>query len=219
MSGPLGDLRPADDGSVADWVFDSLHPFDAFDVGSVIPSGFDAYGCLLHSARSDDDQVHGSPALEDVRTLAGVLSKATSRPDRCWFCIWSGWGWLHVSAGSIVALGGERPGWRDPLVDVEQLASSSALVGNQFREYHLFSGPVGAVVDSSLPRHPYQAPSIWWPDDRSWIVASEIDLSWTYVAGAAPLIEQVIGGWRFDGKRVKPDDPHYWNEIQELKQN
>jgi hypothetical protein len=213
MSGPLGALRPADDGVVADWVFGSLHAFDEFDVGMVIPPGFDAYACLLHSEQSDDDQVRGHPSLEGIRSLAGVLRGATSTPDSCLFCVWNGWGWLHVSAGAIASVGPEHPGRRDQLIEVEQFAASAPLVGDQYREYHLFSGPIEAVVDSSLEAMPYQAPSLWWPDDEAWIVASEIDLSWTYVGGAPEVIDRVTAAWRFDGRRVGPDDPIRWDEI------
>jgi hypothetical protein len=213
MSGPLGALRPAGSGSVADWVFGSLHAFDEFDVGMVIPPGFDAYACLLHSEQSDDDQVRGNPSLEGIRSLANVLRGATSTPDSCWFCIWNGWGWLHVSTGTIAPVGPERPGWRDPLVEVEQFAASAPLVGDQYRQYHLFSGPIDAVVDSSLRAMPYQAPSLWWPDDHAWVVASEIDHSWTYVGGSVSLVERVLDRWRFNGRRVRPEDPLDWNAL------
>jgi hypothetical protein len=214
MSGPLGDLQPAEDGSAAGWVFSSLHAFDDFDVGLVIPPGFEAYCCLLHSERAYDDGVLGRPHLEDIRTLAEQLRSATTTPDRCWFCVWIGWGWLNVSAGSIAPLGGERLGWRDPYTEVEQFAASAPRVGDQAREYHLFSGPIDAVVDSSLPGDLYQAPSLWWPDDRAWIVASEIDHWWTYVGGTTAVIDRVIDGWRFDARHVTPDDPLDWNELE-----
>jgi hypothetical protein len=35
-------------------------------------------------------------------------------------------------------------------------------------------------------------PNIWWPDDRAWCVASEIDLAYTYVGGSKELIEEIV---------------------------
>jgi hypothetical protein len=215
VNGPLGELRPGDDVAVAAWVFDALYAFHRPEVGSIIPPGFPAYCCLLHSERNDNDQVHGRPRLEDVHALAEILRVATSTPDHCWFGVWNGWGWLHISAGSITGLGGERPGWRDPLVQVGRFAASAPRVGHQFREYHLFGGPIDAVGESSPSVVGYQAPSLWWPDDRAWIVASEIDLSWTYVGGAEPVIERALAVWPFDGRRVTPDDPILWDELVE----
>jgi hypothetical protein len=192
MSRPLGELRPATDSSVADWLFGSLHPFERFDVGIVIPPGYEAYTCLLHAERSYDDQVRGGPRLDDVRVVAGLLETATSTPDECSFCVWNGWGWLG-----------------------EKFSGSAPIVGDETRQYHLFSGPVEAVVDSS-PRTLgyYQAPSLWWPDDRAWIVASEIDHWWTYVGGATSLVDRVVEVWRFGAKRVTPDDPLDWNALE-----
>lgn len=31
-----------------------------------------------------------------------------------------------------------------------------------------------------------------WPSDRSWFVASEIDVPWTGVAGSAELLEELM---------------------------
>jgi hypothetical protein len=35
-------------------------------------------------------------------------------------------------------------------------------------------------------------PNLWWPDDRSWCVASEIDFPYTYVGGPTKLIEEIL---------------------------
>jgi hypothetical protein len=35
-------------------------------------------------------------------------------------------------------------------------------------------------------------PNLWWPDDRSWCVASEIDFPYTYVGGSSKLIEEIL---------------------------
>jgi hypothetical protein len=36
-------------------------------------------------------------------------------------------------------------------------------------------------------------PQIWWPDDRAWCVATEIDLDSTYVGGSRAFIERLMG--------------------------
>ena len=35
-------------------------------------------------------------------------------------------------------------------------------------------------------------PNLWWPDDRAWCVASEIDFPYTYVGGSNQLIEEIL---------------------------
>jgi hypothetical protein len=35
------------------------------------------------------------------------------------------------------------------------------------------------------------AAGLWWPADRAWFVATEIDLEWTFVAGDTDLVERL----------------------------
>lgn len=37
-------------------------------------------------------------------------------------------------------------------------------------------------------------PNIWWPADRAWFVASDVDLMSTYVGGATELANALNGG-------------------------
>jgi hypothetical protein len=39
-----------------------------------------------------------------------------------------------------------------------------------------------------------QSPTYWWPDDRAWIVASEIDFDYTCIGGSRALIDLVEAG-------------------------
>ena len=39
---------------------------------------------------------------------------------------------------------------------------------------------------------------MWWPADRSWIVATEIDFCWTYVAGDRAAIDDVLRNRDFE---------------------
>ena len=105
----------------------------------------------------------GSLSEEIALALAGVLAQGTTRPDRCWFAVWEGWGGLRddLTFGPVFHL--------------------------PARGYHLLTGPLSAVAESALdvpgPHHQpyYQSASLWWPDDRSWLVATEIDLESTYI--------------------------------------
>ena len=38
-----------------------------------------------------------------------------------------------------------------------------------------------------------QSPNIWWPEDRAWCVATEIDSLDTYIGGSKACIERVLG--------------------------
>jgi hypothetical protein len=49
------------------------------------------------------------------------------------------------------------------------------------REYHLLHGPVDCITESVLDGLRHQSANIWWPEDRIWCVATEIDLNTTYI--------------------------------------
>jgi hypothetical protein len=49
-----------------------------------------------------------------------------------------------------------------------------------------------------------QRPQWWWPDDRAWIVKTEIDDAWTYVAGNLTLIEAIVASPRWEAVGVEP---------------
>src|SRR5437660_9833332 len=55
-----------------------------------------------------------------------------------------------------------------------------------YRDYLLFTGSVqqGAGWEDG--------PNLWWPADRTWCVASEIDFPYTYVGGSRSLNEEVV---------------------------
>jgi hypothetical protein len=75
------------------------------------------------------------------------------------------------------------------------------------RSYGLFEGALAGVTSIDIAhRRRGQPPNLWWPSDRSWIVASDIDLQWTYVAGSTQLIEALLGEPKLEVLVVEPND-------------
>ena len=52
-----------------------------------------------------------------------------------------------------------------------------------------------------------QCANLWWPADRAWCVASELDLEWTYVGGPRGLIDAILADDRIEALPAAPDDP------------
>ena len=143
----------------------------------------------------------GSLRPDECAAVAEVLSGYTTTPDDCWFCVWEGYGWdelerLRARAGFVAAPDGGRV---DPEADdhtVKQAVFPVAvpvapLVHLENRDCILFRGPVTAVtVFRSGPM--YQSPTLWWPTDRAWCVASELDIYSTYVAAAPAALRALI---------------------------
>lgn len=221
-----GFTRSADT-SQADWIAYRLSPFGADRADSVIPAGFAAYARLLHPvSRADAEgertvrwsevaawsgiglerqsQFHdialprraparpapwdghgpaeGTLSADDAGALVGILAGHTAGEQRCWYCVWDGYG-------------------LDPAVPGDM--SSGPRVRLPARDYLLYAGPLAAaraVADAP-------APNLWWPEDRAWCVASEIDLPWTYLAGPEDLVEKVLADPRLEALPARPDDP------------
>jgi hypothetical protein len=65
------------------------------------------------------------------------------------------------------------------------------LLGRRGRTYFLLSGHVSAAERFRFGEHWFQSPNVWWPDDRAWLVHTEIDYHSTYVGGSRGLVEEL----------------------------
>lgn len=172
--------------------------------------------------------VEGDMGAELVDALAPVLAAATSTPKSCHVGLWNGWGELH--AGSHTSVLYRRLPWWAPLgrirvrrerrrdEDAERRREQplSAFVVSCAvqpwwggRDMLLFDGPLQRVADiGTLPifaeRLRRRGPQWWWPEDRQWFVATEIDYPWSYVGGKASLIDALIGDANVEAVRVDP---------------
>lgn len=236
------EMKSSDAVENADWIGERLHPFKAYDVGSVIPTGFAAYARILHPAAKyggshpievrwsevaewSRSTIHpevqfnaiAEPALGNelgpwawnyeprngvlsdgqIRALAAVLAAHTTTPDQCWFCLWEGQGYLNPGGiGPLVAIAatGPRPlRWIRPRAARRRVrrhrsprVSGKRVTPNSARAYLLFSGSVSDAAGWE------DGPNLWWPEDRAWCVASEIDHNYSYVGGSAELISELL---------------------------
>lgn len=122
------------------------------------------------------------PASVAARLVA-VLRAWTSTPAECRFAVWEGWGGLEAEASS----------------------AGAARFSASGRSYLLFEGPIEAATRSAVSVHP-QSASLWWPRDRAWCVATEIDLMWTLVGGSAACIEELLSVSDLEVYPAHPDD-------------
>lgn len=91
-----------------------------------------------------------------VTRLIRILNSQTSTPERCWFAVWTGF----ALAKSLQGL---------PRLVIPH------------REYYVAQGPIeDALRGLHGPGLVYQSPNMWWPEDRSWFVSTEVDLPYTY---------------------------------------
>jgi hypothetical protein len=229
----LGDLHLVDDVSSADWIVASVRDFGS-GVGSLLPVTFDAYARVLHpaglaSAGGDDVDVEwaqvaaangriahaamewvaitgdwrfmneggqpsvwsrppsiGSLPARQAASLADVLARFTATPSDSWFAVWYGYGIAPFDPGAV------------------------KLVAMPERPMVLLGGPLRAAGTAFSGQTWPPSASLWWPDDRSWCVATDIDLQSTYVGGSAEGIEAVLGDDRLESFAVSIDQTVDW---------
>jgi hypothetical protein len=183
----------SEDVAAARWIVERVHPF-AQDVGSLVPDAFAAYARIRHPDAGTLDR----PQLD---ALLEVLLRHAPETGSCWFAIWDGYAWLHGPPAMITLTSdgstADPPAWLTPPPARIQLPS---------RSLALYRG--GLDVARALWDLPWaQSPNLWWPDDRSWCVATEIDLTSTYLGGSAALVRDLLDDRRIDAQAAHPGDP------------
>ncbi|MCL3859421.1 hypothetical protein [Actinotalea sp. K2] len=110
----------------------------------------------------------GSLAPADLARLTDLLRVATTTPQDCVMALWEGWAGAH-----------HRPRF--------------VLPGRQYLLYHGRLEHAGTLRDGGLADDgPRRSPSLFWPHDRAWCVASEIDLDSTVVGGSRELVDAIV---------------------------
>ena len=126
-------------------------------------------------------------SLEDVecRALAAALAPFSSDPEPWWLWLWDGYGDMGseidevpramIHPGDMIRLPWTRP------PKLGQLA---------LRHYLVFRGPESGF--EAWFRWRTESPNSWYPNDRAWVVATEIDGFSTYVGGSSDCIDAVL---------------------------
>lgn len=130
--------------------------------------------------------------LDDATALVDVLAHHTMTPGRCWFAAWEGFGSLEDGSMALHTFGG---GTKERLTpdDYREKPKQHPTFKLPGRGYYLARGPIHAALETVYGmRWDYQSASLWWPDDRAWCVATEIDFDWTYVGGSKECIAAVL---------------------------
>lgn len=146
--------------------------------------------------------------------LVPILRHHTTTPDDCWFGAWVGWGdgRFPDSAPRFTLPAREYFLLRGPVEAIEDSVAGGTgggTAGLYRRRFHPFRRrhPVTAAPPSAESHHRYQSASLWWPDDRAWFVATEIDLNSTYVGGSDATVAAILASPDLEASSVAPDDP------------
>ena len=170
-----------------------------------------------------DEPEIGNLHPEPLAALCEVLACHTDTSEPCWFGVWDGHHWLPSAAASgFIRTGGDTDesglgtprAWEPSALTfaLTWAEPSPALPRVELpgREYRLLAGPldaaveVGQLVNSVFEPH---SPSLIWPDDQAWCVASDVDLRSAYVAGPQALAGELLADPRLEAWAVREEDP------------
>ena len=194
-------LMPAATTAAAVWIAPALRG-SMGTVGALVP---DSFSSVL--------RIHAPPPIpgdwwttyrDMYARVAEIGAQHTSSVDRAWFAVWEGHGFATAET---------RLAWTDPAADDAERhereaaraqlrdddrrrnAAISAGLGAipifdlPNRTYYLMEGPVSAVVGLRDPASgDWRNPDLFWPDDRRWFVATDVDFWSLYVGGDSDLI-------------------------------
>ena len=139
--------------------------------------------------------------------------------------MWDGWGWWYdtgadprtapgIWVGIAWSEGDERPAQEE--IERARADAREELVAERverpdveplelpFRRYYLWTGPLRSAT--AFGHQPHDAPSLIWPEDRSWFVGVPIYSNEIAVAGATVVVESVLDDPRLTARRATPDD-------------
>ena len=187
---------------------------------------FHAIAQLSSQPGNDSIRSIGAPEIGNLpsdllKVLCEVLGRHTSTEAACLFCLWEGYGWLHNSPPrtnlNFSALGPTTT--TTSLFAVPLFLPASILEAPKLklpsRSYYLLQGPLGGALDLgwilTVEHFMPQSPNLFWPQDRAWCVASEIDLSCSLVAGSQALIDSLLADPRLETWQVSAEDSVAWN--------
>ena len=151
------------------------------------------------------DPERGNLIPEILGPLCDLLADLTTTPEHCFFCLWEGYGWIQGGLPIMRAVPAGAP--IPPAFSLEELSRPRVQLPG--RNYLLLFGPLTAplqigpwpTADWFIP----QSPNLFWPADRAWCVASEIDFDSTLVGGTPQLIDAILQAPTFDSWAVQPD--------------
>lgn len=157
-----------------------------------------------------DDPYEGSLDRTTLETLVAVLAGHTETPGTVWLNLWDGFGQLP-EAWSRSRRVRDHNGFREYFAfrcELGEVVDLSVRFEDLGRDASVRSQSRTVVVaeyvgdgdpeDDLPPRHPdepdhhLQSPQQWWPDDRAWAVATEIDDDYTVVAGSEALADAIL---------------------------
>jgi hypothetical protein len=211
-------IRWERDVRAADWLSTRLRPLGGWS-RDLVPEGYEARARLVHPSAVGRDVLAGLTVAQR-RAVVDVLRGETGTPSSCWFCVDDRR--LEIDVQGVrerVSLphGGSRyllhhgpidhallPPPQKPLPRFEKDGGTVREFVEELREK--LAGYTDLLMGFSEDSTPAEvkealaslldevAPSLWWPEDRAWLVWTSDALmrGETWVAGSRRLVDRLL---------------------------
>ncbi|OPF83732.1 hypothetical protein VT50_0202720 [Streptomyces antioxidans] len=162
----------------------------------------------------DEAPYEGNVPEPLLRQLARVLREHTGTPGDCWFGLWEGWGDVAIGPGDTARFEIPHRGMLLLSGSLDTVHRSSLTPGPWAAD-----DPSVAVAAGPKPRQPaackepldrdpfWRAPNLWWPEDRAWCVATDIDFTSTYLGASPACVDAVLAADGIEAYRAHLIDP------------
>jgi hypothetical protein len=157
-------------------------------------------------SEASESPATGTLPWPERRVLVDILAEETRTPERCWFCMWEGFSLLDQGITERVEL--PRRSYFFYGGDIEMAFALPPEHGGLSYWRRAGEAPPSEAEKAEARRrlNSRRSPNLWWPDDRAWCVATEIDFGWTYVGGTARAIARVLANPDLEALLARPSD-------------
>jgi hypothetical protein len=194
----------------------------AWTVGGLVPNDYGSFVRVRAPAGGIEDWWELYRDL--FRIVASVGARHTATADRAWFAVWEGHGftnstthvaWRDLPPDEPTRLAREAKRARLREEDDRRHAATRQALSQvprfelPHRTYYLVRGPVSAVTRLAEPGAPdtWRHPDLFWPDDRSWFVATDVDFWSLYIGGDVAFATEIIASVPTETATVTLDTP------------
>lgn len=163
-----------------------------------------------------DDPDEGSFPKVVADALVEVLD-AHARGGRLWCGVWAGFGYSYEKERPVLVARDREwylfTGHADMIAKSYRGKTTPAVYESAPRARQ--REPIARTQTAETTSDPgaggdheefRQSPNLVWPDDRSWCLATDVDLDTTYVGGSSRLVEDLVGCAGLEVREVGADD-------------
>ncbi len=206
-------VRPAESAAPGLWIAPACGGSRG-TVGNLVPQNFETVVRVLPPEPEADDSPADYDWWADYRQLFEAVvvvgGAHTETPDRAWFATWEGYGFdsfstLYAKAGPVSwkerreikkVRAQLKEQDRQTKIEIRAELAKYPLLKHPIRAYYVMEGPLEAVKTLRYPgpkrsRDDWRNPDMIWPDDRSWIIVTDVDFWSLYVAGSTGLVDEL----------------------------